>query len=100
MPSELQLAWDKIKRQRREIRGMQLALERKNKELDALHFVWCSGGCRGGMHRFNDIELTDEIVEESIRNTNRLVTWHVNKKYRDWHKNGSKGEPTTAEVET
>lgn len=48
------------------------ALHRKNLELDALHFVWCSGGCDGGVHRWVDERLTEETVIEAERNTKRL----------------------------
>lgn len=54
-----------IAAQRREIRNMQVVAERKNLELDALHFVWCSGQCGK--------PLSKEIVEEAIRNTDRLI---------------------------
>lgn len=51
---------------RSQIRRTQTVIERKNKELDALHFVWCSGTCGK--------PLTKDIVDEAIRNTERLIT--------------------------
>ena len=33
---------EKVKRLKKEVSKMQIALERKNKELDAMHFVWCN----------------------------------------------------------
>jgi hypothetical protein len=77
----------KIKSLRREIRNMQLVLERKNKELDALHFVWCNGGCKGGTHRYTEQNLTEEIVQLAEQNTNRLREWFNNMEYRKKHGN-------------
>lgn len=48
----------------RRILRMQADAHRRNEEMTALHYVWCSGGCRGG--------LTEEIVAEAERNTKRL----------------------------
>lgn len=46
----------------------------RNLELDALHYVWCDGGCEGGIHRFGEHPpLTKEIVEAAIYTTNRLA---------------------------
>ena len=57
--------------QAREIASLLDAVRRKNLQLDALHYVWCSGACEGGSHRHGG-ELTREIVEEAERNTRRL----------------------------
>ena len=67
-----------IKNLRREISRLNDVLHRKNLELDSLHFVWCSGGCGGGVHRWDESELTAEIVFEAIRNTERLKKWYLN----------------------
>lgn len=80
---------EKIKTQKREIRVMQESLERKNKELDAMHYVWCSGGCSGGVHRYDEmknVELTEEIVKLAEANTSRLRSWLSNYKYRKINK--------------
>lgn len=69
---------EQVRELKRQVRRQQEALERKNKELDALHYVWCSGGCDGGVHRYTREELTREIVEEAIRNTTRLAAWYGN----------------------
>jgi hypothetical protein len=50
-------------------------LRRKNLELDALHFVWCDGGCADGVHRWDHGVLTEAIVAEAERNTARLRRW-------------------------
>ncbi|MAG67728.1 MAG: hypothetical protein CMK74_17995 [Pseudomonadales bacterium] len=52
---------------------------RRNLELDALHYVWCSGGCTGGVHRFDGEgprAVTLEVVEAAERNTARLRQWY------------------------
>jgi len=67
------------------INNLQRLLREKNEKLDALHYVWCSGGCEGGVHRFSDEELTPEIVAEAIRNTDRMVKWFVARAGRDFY---------------
>jgi hypothetical protein len=61
---------------RRNVREMQVVAERKNRELDALHMVWCDGGCAGGVHRWTDVKVTRELVETAERNTRRLKRWY------------------------
>ena len=58
---------------------------KRNLELDALHYVWCDGGCYGGVHRYDGkgVEgITEEVVELAERNTKRLRTWFENFKFR------------------
>ncbi len=51
----------------------------RNLELDALHYVWCDGGCESGVHRYQHKEaLTQEVVELALQNTRRLVGWFRN----------------------
>jgi iron only hydrogenase large subunit-like protein len=74
-----------IQNHKRQITNMRKCLEEKNKMLDALHYVWCDGGCIGGIHRYNamkDVELTEEIVKKAESNTYRLRTWFINYKFR------------------
>lgn len=52
----------------------------RNLELDALHYVWCDGGCKGGVHRWSDGEVTEELVQLAERNTARLRSWFENSK--------------------
>ena len=66
---------EQLDRLRRELGNKDESLARKNRELDALHHVWCSGGCEGGVHRWQEKPLTLEIVEEAERNTKRLRQW-------------------------
>jgi hypothetical protein len=49
---------------------------RRNVELDALHYVWCDGGCKSGVHRWSKNTITQEVVDAAVRNTNRLVAWY------------------------
>lgn len=56
-------ARDTIRRLRREITHMREAAEARNRQLDALGIVWCSGGCPGGMLRYHpDREVTAQDV--------------------------------------
>ena len=60
---------------KRQIRNQQENNERKNKLLDALHLVWCSGGCSGGTHRWDNTSVTEELVALAEHNTSRLRAW-------------------------
>lgn len=72
---------DKLKKQ---IKDKDNSLHKKNKILDAMHWVWCSGGCETGVHRYRtDMQLTEEIVQLAERNTKRLRSWYNNHKFRN-----------------
>jgi len=73
----------KIAKQAQELAILNKALAEKNRELDAMHYVWCDGGCQGGVHRYTKEALTEDVVERAERNTKRLRTWLENRKYRD-----------------
>ena len=76
------LRLEKADNTHRELANLNGALKTKNKQLDALHFVWCDGGCGSGVHRFGemkDVELTEEIVRQAEANTKRLRTWFLNR---------------------
>jgi hypothetical protein len=67
-----------IRRLRLEIRRLQLGAEERNRRADALHWVWCDGGCETGVHRFDGRgpeAITQEIVDAAVRNTERLQRW-------------------------
>lgn len=69
---------------KRQVVNHQANNRERNLELDALHYVWCDGGCAGGIHRFGEHPpLTQEIVELAVRNTSRIVHWFLNKSHRD-----------------
>ena len=81
-----QLTQEKAKNEKRgaTILDMQLQAERRNLELDALHYVWCSGGCPGGVHGYTDSRpVTEKLVQEAERNTRRLREWWECHKWRE-----------------
>jgi len=80
---ELVAVQRKCKEQARQLTIMREVAEKRNRELDALHFVWCSGGCGKGAHRYSPDTVTRDVVMEAIRNTRRLVTHYVNKAHRE-----------------
>ena len=72
---------------KREIALKDRALHRKNVALDAMGWVWCSGGCPGGTGRFTPTEITEEVVLAAERNTARLRRWFENRQFREgWAK--------------
>lgn len=68
---------------RRQITDMRLALQRKNRELDALHYVWCDGGCEYGAHRWSPQSINEETVLTAELNTKRLRAWWNNFQHRN-----------------
>ena len=48
---------EKARRQAAQIDHMRQVLERKNRQLDALHMVWCDGSCPSGVHRYQDLDV-------------------------------------------
>lgn len=95
---ELRVLKDQVAHLKGEVTWLNQVLHRKNLDLDALHFVWCDGGCPGGVHRFasdQDVRLTEEMIERAERNTKRLRSWWNTVKWRltgyyptmsEWHK--------------
>jgi hypothetical protein len=79
-----------ISKQKAHITTMQSSLEKKNRQLDALLFVWCSGGCLNGIHRYKDIPLTEELVRTAECNTIRLREYLQNYNYRKHDKSYKK----------
>lgn len=82
----------------RQITVKDQSLHEKNLSLDALHYVWCDGGCEGGVHRFTaqgpQGEITAELVAEAERNTLRLARWWRNveaRRTRALSKQGGRG---------
>ena len=72
---------ERQKKLRRELTEARVRNEERNRALDALHYVWCSGGCEGGVHRYGGTpdDVTEEVVAEAERNTQRLRQWYVNR---------------------
>jgi len=74
---------DKIKALKKEVTELQQKLHEKNRNLDAMGWVWCSGGCEGGSGRFlPSNKLTLEMVEVAERNTKRMRSWIENEKFK------------------
>jgi len=44
--------------------------------------VWCNGGCKSGLHRWTEEEVTEELVLIAEKNTIRLRQWWENSKSR------------------
>jgi hypothetical protein len=86
----------KIAELRATVARNEAQLARRNRELDALHMVWCNGGCPGGVHRYQgeDVLVTEELVAIAERNTKRLRGWYETVKHRlerwptasEWHR--------------
>ena len=95
---ELENLKEKNRQQARQLRIMTEALAAKNKDLDAMHFVWCDGACPNGLHRYSDSILTEEIVLRAERNTKRLRRWYNGVKWKlthypnmsEWHERYAK----------
>lgn len=69
------------KAQAREIRNLQVSAERRNRDLAALHIVWCDGGCPGGVG--SPETLDRPTVVAAVIAVRRLVSWWNNRQYRD-----------------
>lgn len=71
---------------RRQLTIAQEALHQKNLALDAAYYVWCDGGCPGGILRWQEEHhappLSEEIVEEAERQVRRLRTRFENEARR------------------
>jgi hypothetical protein len=89
-PTERELRLErKVLMQRYALQAAQEALQHRNRQLDAWHWVWCSGGCKGGVHRwpdedgiFRQVALTEEVVQEAERGAQRLRAWWNTYRYR------------------
>lgn len=68
----------KLKVLRAELSEQRLISELRNKQLTALHIIWCTGGCHGGVG--NEHEVTQELVDEAVRNVERLKAWWCNRR--------------------
>lgn len=80
---EKQALQKKLANQKKELAFLYDVIKRRNLALDALNYVWCSGGCEGGWNRLgDDKELTEEIVREAEKNTKRLREYYENMKFK------------------
>ena len=84
LETSLRQEQDRVVELRRQIEIQGDNNARRNRELDALHYVWCSGGCEGGVHRFTHPAggLTEEIVAEAERLVARMRQWLTTKAKR------------------
>jgi hypothetical protein len=71
-----------VRRLRAEVFKLNEKLRRKNIALDAMAWVWCDGGCDGGVYRRVDMVLTEEVVARAERNTKRLRRWLENRAFK------------------
>jgi hypothetical protein len=70
---------------RRQLRNATENNALRNKQLDALHMVWCDGGCNGGMHRYTDKLTPDEVLDAvavAEANIVRMKRWAAAAAYR------------------
>jgi hypothetical protein len=88
MPARIRELEGKLSRQKAMLAMQQDVLKTRSHQLDAMHWVWCTG-CDGGVHRFADedgvmrhAKLNEEVVAQAERNARRLRAWWENYKYR------------------
>lgn len=96
--ADAQALSERIRRQRAHLAELNRVLRRKNKMLDALHWVWCDGGCPGGVHRWHpELLVTKEMVEHAELQAERLRSWYNTVGYRHrLAESGTSGEYLTA----
>jgi len=72
---------EQVKALKREVTQARSNNEERNRELDALHYIWCDGGCQSGAHRYcgSPDDITEEVVAAAERNTLRLRRWFQNR---------------------
>lgn len=78
---ELENTRRKIQQYKRQITHLQNTLREKNLKLDALHHVWCSGGCNGGVHRWTPNTVNEDLVKMAEGCVARLRDWWDNYQY-------------------
>lgn len=68
---------DQIRKLRTELTEALRNNQTRNRELDALHYVWCDGGCTSGTHRFcgSPSSITEDDVQTVERCARRLRRW-------------------------
>lgn len=82
MDDELTRLREKVRLQKAELARLNDVLHTKNIELDAMHYVWCDGGCDKGVHRWIDGEITEAHVDIAERQAKRLRAWYRNRVFR------------------
>jgi hypothetical protein len=76
------------RRLRAQVQQFKEALEAKNTELDALGYVWCTGGCAGGQHRYTEPkEITSDMIARLVGVVLRIYARGANTGVIDERKN-------------
>ena len=73
----------RIEEQRQQLAEKEAALRERNLSLDALHHVWCDGGCLSGVHRWTEGRITEDLVRQAEREVRRLRKWWNNRRFID-----------------
>jgi hypothetical protein len=71
-----------IEKLKAEVTRLQGCLADRNRQLDAMHWAWCSGGCTSGMHRWSDMELTEELLRTAEHGVSRMRQWLGSNEFR------------------
>lgn len=83
MATQLEIAQQrKISRLKEELHQLQVCLATKNRQLDAMHWAWCSGGCASGMDRWTPTPLTEELLQIAERGVGRMRSWLHNAEFK------------------
>lgn len=72
----------RIAEQRHQLEILNEVAKARVAQLSAMWWVWCSGGCSGGVDQKKTGPLTEEIVRLAERNTKRLRLWYEHAKQR------------------
>lgn len=78
---QLKAAEKQIGKLKNEINSQRIAAENRNREVDTLGRVWCSGGCWGGMDRYRKDgppNVTGDQIAFLLRNAYRAYAWYIN----------------------
>lgn len=63
------------RRLREQITDLIRVAHERNRQLDAMHWVWCDGGCSSGVHRWDHGRLEWVHYYEAKRNVERMERW-------------------------
>lgn len=71
---ELSMARSKIEKLKLQLTIFRESAEKKNRALDALHYVWCSGPCKTGWHRYVPyVPIHPDAVLEALHMVRRIA---------------------------
>lgn len=80
----------RIAEQRKQLAEKEEALRQRNLALDALHHIWCDGGCLSGVHRWTEGTITEDLVRQAEREVKRLRVWWDNRCFKDTYYKGER----------